>query len=125
MLDVRDITRNKTYLQQNHDVILPLSVTWTDVATKTLNTDGSFTDGTDTNTTIRAAIEPIKSLSQQQYKMIQGLAEDSTHVLFTLDKYSIDEEDKIVYASKTYRIAYVFVEQYSLGINEYLLKAEG
>ena len=125
MLDIRTITDNKQWIYQNHDVILPLSVTWNANADETLNDDGSFTEGSDTSTTIRAQIEPIESINQEQYKRIQVLAEETTHVLFILDLYSINEEDKIVYSGKTYRVVYVFVEQYTLGLTECLLRVEG
>lgn len=125
MLDIRSMNQIKNYIDKNHDVILPHSVTWTATAAKTLKSDGSFSDGSDTDTTIKAQIEPIRSLSQEQYMMVQGYAEDSTHVLFTLNNYSISEQDTITFSGKTYRVKYVFTEQYDLALTECLLKVEG
>jgi len=124
MLDRTCLYQESKELARNKNVILPLRVTWTDRGTDTVRDDGSFTDKADTTSTILAAIEPINSRSQKQHKAFHALAEETTHVMFTLRTYDISEQDIITYNGKVYRVIYVFPEQYHIQFKECLLKVE-
>ena len=126
-------------LQQMKDFILNQTVTWRSTGAKVLTSDGDFTTGTDVDTDIRALIEPTSTATSEVQKVIQGLAENSSHVLMTLKNYNIKEEDIIIDASRkswifpivlgartkgNYRVNYVIPNQFSIDYSIYLLKID-
>lgn len=104
------------------DIILNQDVTWTNVGDKVLTTDGDFTDGTNIDTTIRVLIELVSAATSEVQKAIQGLAENSSHVLTTLKNYTIKEEDLIISGNDTYSVNYVIPNQFNIDYSIYLLK---
>ena len=138
-LDYRDLLSVENELQQMKDFILNQSITWRSVGEKVLTIDGDFTDGTDVDIDIRALIEPVGMATSQVQKIIQGLAENSSHVLMTLKNYDIKEEDiiinsvrrnwifPIILGTKTkgnYRVNYVIPSQFDIDYSIYLLKID-
>lgn len=113
-----------TELKANQQLILNKSVTWASVADKVLQSDGSFKDGTDTNKTIRASIEPINQASDFERIMLkdQGIVEESTHFMNTLLTHDIQANDNITYSGTTYRITYVIPKQFNIDYTQALLK---
>ena len=126
-------------LQQMKDFILNQTVTWRSTGAKVLTSDGDFTTGTDVDTDIRALIEPTSTATSEVQKVIQGLADNSSHVLMTLKNYNIKEEDIIIDASRkgwifpivlgartkgNYRVNYVIPNQFNIDYSIYLLKID-
>ena len=138
-LDYRDMLSIENELQQMKDFILNQTVTWRSTGAKVLTSDGDFTTGTDVDTDIRALIEPTSTATSEVQKVIQGLAENSSHVLMTLKNYNIKEEDIIIDASRkswifpivlgartkgNYRVNYVIPNQFNIDYSIYLLKID-